>query len=53
MINILFIVAIFLLQINKDVLHVQWPFAVKYNITFISDTHEVSLMFSMCYEYHF
>ncbi|XP_076280486.1 chitin synthase chs-2 isoform X3 [Lasioglossum baleicum] len=32
--NTLFVVAIFLLQINKDVLHFQWPFSVKYNITF-------------------
>ncbi|XP_050482557.1 chitin synthase chs-2-like isoform X1 [Bombus huntii] len=44
MINTLFIVAIFLLQINKDVLHVQWPFAVKYNITFINDTHEIHIL---------
>ncbi|XP_078049860.1 LOW QUALITY PROTEIN: chitin synthase chs-2 [Augochlora pura] len=33
-INTLFVVAIFLLQINKDVLNFQWPFAVKYDITF-------------------
>nr|XP_031837547.1 chitin synthase chs-2-like [Nomia melanderi] len=33
-INTLFVVAIFLLQINKDVLNLPWPFAVKYNITY-------------------
>ncbi|XP_054005861.1 chitin synthase chs-2-like [Hylaeus anthracinus] len=39
--NIIFVVAIFLLQINKDVLHLQWPFAVQYDITYVLDTEEV------------
>ncbi|CAK9800283.1 Chitin synthase chs-2 [Anthophora plagiata] len=37
MINILFIVAIFLMQINKDVFHFQWPFGITYQITYVDD----------------
>ncbi|CAL7946040.1 unnamed protein product [Xylocopa violacea] len=37
MINTLFIVAIFLLQMNKDILHLQWPFAIQYNITYVEN----------------
>ncbi|KAK1127233.1 hypothetical protein K0M31_003777 [Melipona bicolor] len=44
MINIIFIVAIFLLQINKDILYIQWPFAIEYNITYTNDhSYEVHL----------
>ncbi|XP_043255985.1 chitin synthase chs-2-like [Colletes gigas] len=39
--NIIFVVAIFLLQLNKDILHIQWPFAILYNITCIQDMDEV------------
>ncbi|XP_076658040.1 chitin synthase chs-2 [Halictus rubicundus] len=41
--NTLFVVSIFLLQINKDVLHFQWPFSVKYNITFDEVREEMHL----------
>ncbi|XP_076379793.1 chitin synthase chs-2 isoform X2 [Megalopta genalis] len=41
--NTLFVVAIFLLQINKDVLHFQWPFAVKYDITFDDVTEQMNI----------
>ncbi|XP_076751332.1 chitin synthase chs-2 [Xylocopa sonorina] len=36
-INALFIVAIFLLQMNKGILHLQWPFSIEYNITYVDD----------------
>jgi chitin synthase len=41
MINALFVVVIFLLQLSKDVLHIKWPFDVKSNIRFDTDTGEV------------
>lgn len=43
-INTLFVVMIFLLQINKDVLHIQWPFAIRYDITYNEDSFEVSII---------
>ncbi|KPI93758.1 Chitin synthase 1 [Papilio xuthus] len=41
MFNALFILIVFLLQLNKDQLHVIWPLGVKTNITYIEDTGEV------------
>lgn len=41
MFNALFVLIVFLLQLNKDQLHVIWPFGVKTNITFIEETSEV------------
>ena len=52
MFNALFILIVFLLQLNKDSLYVEWPFGVKTNITFNEETNEVirvivfSLLFS-------
>ncbi|XP_026669106.1 chitin synthase chs-2 isoform X2 [Ceratina calcarata] len=34
MMNALFVLIVFLLQLNKDLLHVKWPFGIKTNITF-------------------
>lgn len=42
MFNALFVLIVFLLQLNKDQLHVVWPLGVKTNITFIEETSEVS-----------
>lgn len=42
MLNALFVVIVFLLQLNKDMLHVKWPFGVKTNITYDETTQEVS-----------
>lgn len=42
MINALFVLIVFLLQLNKDQIHVQWPFGVKTNITYVEETAEVS-----------
>ena len=33
MVNALFVLVIFLLQLSKDVLHIKWPLGVKVNIT--------------------
>ncbi|XP_038211591.1 chitin synthase chs-2 isoform X1 [Zerene cesonia] len=41
MFNALFILIVFLLQLNKDQLHVIWPLGVKTNITYIEETGEV------------
>nr|XP_034828802.1 chitin synthase chs-2 isoform X1 [Maniola hyperantus] len=41
MFNALFILIVFLLQLNKDQLHVIWPLGVKTNITYVEDTGEV------------
>lgn len=41
MFNSLFVLIVFLLQLNKDKLHIEWPFGIKTNITFIEETSEV------------
>jgi chitin synthase len=41
MFNALFVLIVFLLQLNKDKLHVIWPLGVKINATFIEETGEV------------
>lgn len=45
MMNALFVLIVFLLQLNKDNIHVEWPFGVKTNITYIEETAEVSILF--------
>lgn len=42
MFNALFVLIVFLLQLNKDQLHVIWPLGVKTNITYVEETSEVS-----------
>uniref|UniRef100_A0A2A4K4F7 chitin synthase n=1 Tax=Heliothis virescens TaxID=7102 RepID=A0A2A4K4F7_HELVI len=41
MVNALFVLIVFLLQLNKDNLHFKWPFGVKTNITYDEVTQEV------------
>ncbi|KAG0723346.1 Chitin synthase chs-2 [Chionoecetes opilio] len=41
MLNAIFVLIVFLLQLNKDVIHIEWPLGVKTNITFIEATNEV------------
>ncbi|GLG95121.1 Chitin synthase 1 variant A [Gryllus bimaculatus] len=41
MFNALFVLIVFLLQLNKDMLHIDWPLGVRTNITFIEETSEV------------
>ncbi|XP_076762627.1 hyaluronan synthase-like protein kkv isoform X3 [Xylocopa sonorina] len=43
MMNALFVLIVFLLQLNKDLLHVKWPFGIKTNITYDGDTQEVHI----------
>jgi len=43
MLNALFILVVFILQLNKDILHVDWPYGVKENITFIPETNEIRI----------
>ena len=40
MLNALFILVVFLLQLNKDILHVDWPLGVRENITINPETNE-------------
>ncbi|KAK0159253.1 hypothetical protein PV328_010151 [Microctonus aethiopoides] len=43
MLNALFVLIVFLLQLNKDLLHVKWPFGVKTNITYDDSSQEVHI----------
>jgi chitin synthase len=43
MLNALFVLVIFLLQLSKDQLHINWPFSVKANITYDSKTYDVRI----------
>lgn len=43
MLNALFILAVFLLQLHKDIIHVEWPFGAKVNATINPDTGEVTI----------
>ena len=40
MFNALFVLIVFMLTLNKDVLHIDWPFGIKENIT-ITEANEV------------
>lgn len=42
MINALFVLIVFLMQLNKEVLHLEWPLGKKYNISYSQYTKEVS-----------
>ncbi|KAK7872105.1 hypothetical protein R5R35_005181 [Gryllus longicercus] len=41
MLNALFVLIVFLLQLSKDKIHIKWPFGVKTNLTFIEESQEV------------
>lgn len=41
MFNALFVLIVFMLTLNKDVLHIDWPLGIKENIT-ITEANEVS-----------
>nr|ALM23645.1 chitin synthetase 1b [Leptinotarsa decemlineata] len=43
MFNALFVLVVFLLQLNKDQIHVKWPLGVRTNITYIEETSEVHI----------
>ena len=43
MLNAAFVLAIFLLQNNKDTIHIDWPFDVKYNMTYVEGRPEILL----------
>ncbi|XP_047000975.1 chitin synthase chs-2 isoform X1 [Schistocerca americana] len=43
MMNALFVLIVFLLQLSKDKLHIKWPFGVKTNITFNEESQEVHI----------
>jgi len=41
MFNALFVLIVFMLTLNKDILHIDWPFGVKENITFTEDNQVI------------
>ncbi|XP_032669595.1 chitin synthase chs-2-like [Odontomachus brunneus] len=43
MLNALLVLSMFLMQLNKEVLHLQWPLSIKYNITYVEERSEVHL----------
>lgn len=43
MLNLIFILSVFLLQLHKDTIHVEWPFGAKVNATINPDTGEVTV----------
>lgn len=43
MFNALFVLIVFLLQLNKDQIHVKWPLGIRTNITYNEETSEVSI----------
>ncbi|XP_070172648.1 chitin synthase chs-2 isoform X2 [Polyergus mexicanus] len=43
MMNALFVLIVFLLQLNKDLLHIKWPFGIKTNVTYDDSTMEVHI----------
>nr|XP_031829269.1 chitin synthase chs-2 isoform X3 [Nomia melanderi] len=43
MLNALFVLIVFLLQLNKDLLHVKWPFGIKTNISYDENSQEVHI----------
>lgn len=44
MINALFVLIVFLLQLNKDSLHVKWPISARINVTYDEVTQEVKFV---------
>lgn len=44
MINALFVLIVFLLQLNKDSLHVKWPISARVNVTYDEITQEVNFV---------
>lgn len=43
MINVLFVLVVFLLQLKKDYIHVRWPFNVKNIIVYDASVHEIKI----------
>lgn len=43
MLNTLFVLIVFLLQLNKDYLHIQWPFNAKNIILYDASTQEITI----------
>jgi chitin synthase len=46
MINALFVLVIFLLQLSRDVLHIRWPFGGRVDITFGDSQYEVCILYT-------
>nr|AUS84047.1 chitin synthase-1 [Tetranychus cinnabarinus] len=43
MLNALFVLVVLMLQLNKDILHVDWPYGISENITFMPETNEIRI----------
>ena len=49
--NALFVLIVFMLTLNKDILHIDWPFGVKTNIT-ITDDNQVCSLYCLPHHAH-
>ncbi|CAG2067451.1 unnamed protein product, partial [Timema podura] len=47
MLNSLFVLAIFLLQLNQDQMHISWPLGAKSYISFNSTSNEACTHFTL------
>uniref|UniRef100_A0A7G3ABH8 chitin synthase n=1 Tax=Lutzomyia longipalpis TaxID=7200 RepID=A0A7G3ABH8_LUTLO len=43
MINVIFVLTVLLLQMNKEQIHIQWPFEVKNFLSYDSDNNEITI----------
>jgi len=43
MMNAIFVIIVFLLQLNKDKIHINWPLGIKTNITYDQTTDEIHI----------
>jgi len=43
MLNAIFVIIVFLLQLNKDKIHINWPLGIKTNITYDQTTDEIHI----------
>nr|CAD7267356.1 unnamed protein product [Timema shepardi] len=51
MLNSLFVLAIFLLQLNQDQMHISWPLGAKSSISFNSTSNEACTHFTLSFSY--
>jgi chitin synthase len=44
MVNALFVLVIFLLQLSRDVIHIKWPLGVKVQCTVLDNNNDVRIL---------
>ena len=43
MLNAMFVLIVFLMQLKKEILHLEWPLGATYNITYMSTSNVINL----------